>query len=200
MDIARLVVRPPAGADALRTGIWLLDRGLWPVVVSAPDDPASSSPGKAPLRKDWGRKRPSVEKLRRTLSLASVRGIGLLLGPRGKVVDLEIDDPVRAEPILKRLFPAGIAETLGWRSARGEHRLFLWDRRLPDLSRNSVVVLGDGAIELRLGGEEKQVAAVCPPSIGTDGKPRRWNGVWKIAPLPEELIDELKGIEKDRRV
>ena len=29
-----------------------------------PDDPASSSPGKAPLRKDWGRKRPSVEKLR----------------------------------------------------------------------------------------------------------------------------------------
>ena len=128
-------------------------------------------------------------------SIAGIRaGIGLLLGPRGKVVDLEIDDPVRAEPILQRLFTAGLAETLGWRSARGEHRLFLWDRRLADLSRNPVVVLGDGAIGLRLGGEAKQVAAVCPPSIGTDGNPRRWNGVWRIAPLPGELIEELEGM------
>lgn len=198
MDIGRLTVRLPPDADALRTGIWLLDRGLWPVVISGPDDPRASSPGKAPLRKDWGRKKPSVEKLRALYRWHPVAGIGLLLGPRGKVVDLEVDDRERAASFLERLFPSGPPETLGWRSARGEHRLFLWDDRLSGLAATSVISFAGGAVELRLGGEEKQVAAVCPPSVGTDGLPRVWNGIWTILPLPEVVVSELERLSHDR--
>jgi len=34
----------------------------------------------------------------------------------------------------------------------------------------------------------KQLGAVCPPSPGADGRPRRWNGIWEIASCPEVLI------------
>lgn len=198
MDIGRLTIRPPAGADALRTGIWLLDRGLWPVVISGPDDPKASSPGKSPLRREWGLKKPSVEKLRAIYRWYPTAGIGLLLGPRGKVVDLEFDHPEWAAPFIERFFPSGLPETLGWRSARGEHRLFLWDSRLSELAATSVVTFAGGAVELRLGGEGKQVAAVCPPSVGTGGVPRTWNGIWRIAPIPEAIISELKRRSDDR--
>jgi hypothetical protein len=40
-----------------------------------------------------------------------------------------------------------------------------------------------------LGAGGKQVAAVCPPSPRADGTPRRWNGIWEIAPCPEVLVD-----------
>ena len=193
-----MTIRPPAGADALRTGIWLLDRGLWPVVISGPDDSRASSPGKSPLRREWGLKKPSVEKLRAIYRWYPAAGIGLLLGPRGKVVDLEVDDPERAASFLERLFPSGLPKTLGWRSARGEHRLFLWDSRLSELAATAVVTFAGGAVELRIGGVEKQVAAVCPPSLGTDGVPRRWNGIWRILPIPEAVISELERLSHDR--
>lgn len=198
MDIGRLTIRLPLDADAFRTGIWLLDRGLWPVVISGPYDPKAPSPGKSPLRKDWGRRRPSVEKLKALYRWHPDAGIGLLVGPRGKVVDLEVDDPERAASFLERLFPSGLPKTLGWRSARGEHRLFLWDSRLSELAATAVVTFAGGAVELRIGGVEKQVASVCPPSIGTDGVPRKWNGIWRIFPIPEAVISELKRLSHDR--
>jgi hypothetical protein len=114
-------------------------------------------------------------------------------------VDLEVDDPARAEPFLERLFPDGAPETLGWRSARGEHRLFLWDARLPALAPASVVSFEDGAIELRMGGEEKQVASVCPPTPCIDGSPRSWNGTWRIARFPEPLIAKLERIAREQK-
>lgn len=191
MDAGLLTTRLPPGADALRTAIWLLDRGLWPVPVSPTNDTRHSSPGKSPIGKAWGMRRPTVEQLRATYRWHRGAGIGLLLGPRGKVVDLEVDDESKAAPVLARIFPAGVPETLGWRSARGKHHLFLWHDRIREHPLPAVVDLGDGAVELRLGGHGKRIAAVCPPSIAADGKAREWNGVWKIAPFPEELFAEL---------
>ncbi len=60
--------------------------------------------------------------------------------------------------------------------------------RLSELAATAVVSFAGGAVELRVGGVEKQVAAVCPPSVGTDGVARRWNGVWRIFPIPEAVI------------
>jgi hypothetical protein len=57
-------------------------------------------------------------------------GVGLLLGAAGRLVDVEVDDRVLAEPVLTRLFPGGLPETLGWDSSRGSHMLFLYDERL----------------------------------------------------------------------
>jgi hypothetical protein len=80
---------------------------------------------------------------------------------------------------------------MGWRSARGEHRLFAWDDRLAGSVRTAVASLADGALELRLGAHGKQVASVCPPSVTSEGVPRAWNGCWRIAPFPEELFAAL---------
>jgi hypothetical protein len=120
----------------------------------------------------------------------------VLLGPAGGIVDLETDEPAAAAVELRRIFPAGVPETMGWRSARGEHRLFASDDRLGGLARTSVVSFGDGALELRLGAPGKQVASVCPPSVTTGGAPRLWNGCWRIAPFPEELFLALREAQR----
>jgi hypothetical protein len=123
--------------------------------------------------------------------------VGVLLGPAGGLVDLETDEPEAGAGELRRIFRAEVPETMGWRSARGEHRLFAGDDRLAGSVRTAVATLGDGALELRLGAHGKQVASVCPPSLASEGVPRSWNGCWRIAPFPEELFAAL--LEAERR-
>ncbi len=174
--------------DALGTSLWLFARGFWPVAITPPDDARSPNPGKAPIGRDWGARRLSTRALFAIHGRNPGAGVGIVLGPASGVVDLEVDDPERAGPILEELFPGGMPQTLGWTSRRGEHRLFRWDDRL-SVARTSVVHLAGGALEFRLGAGDKQAAAVCPPSRRTDGVPRCWNGTWEVAPCPEVLID-----------
>jgi hypothetical protein len=184
-------VRSLPPEDALGTALWLLGFGLWPVAISPPGDSGWASPGKSPIGKGWGIKRPSAGTLKRTFARHRRAGVGVLLGPAGGVVDLETDEPEAAAAELRRLFPEGLAETMGWRSARGDHRLFAWDDRLDGLAPTSVVALGGGALELRLGGRDKQVASVCPPSLTAEGTPRVWSGCWRVAPFPAALLSAL---------
>ncbi len=173
--------------DAPGTALWLAGRGLWPVPITPLDDPLSSNPGKAPLGRGWGARRLSTRALFAIYRRHPAAGIGIILGPAAGVVDLEVDDRVQAGPLLAELFPGGPPMTMGWSSSRGEHRLFRWDDRL-GRAGSAVVHLAGGAVEFRLGSGGKQLGAVCPPSPGADRKPRRWNGVWEIAPCPEVLI------------
>jgi hypothetical protein len=113
------------------------------------------------------------------------------------VVDVEVDDPERAAPLLERVAPAA---TLGWRSARGDHRVYAWDERLGRLTDKAVVYLVGGAVELRMGAAGKQLAAVCPPTVGTNRRRRVWNGVWEVAPFPERLLAELERAEGEKSV
>ena len=191
----------PAGppGDALGTALWLLGRGLWPVPMSPPDDRHSPSPGKAPLGRGWGKAKPSPARLRAVYRHHPGAGVGLLLGPDAGVIDLETDDPEAAAAELRRLFPAGMPPTMGWRSERGEHRLFAWDERLRGLGLPGVVTLAGGALELRLGGAGKQVASVCPPSMSAGGRARTWNGCWFIVPLPRELAAQVRRLGRSRR-
>src|SRR5262245_34829765 len=174
--------------DALGTALWLYGRGLWPVPITPPDDPLSPNPGNAPLGRGWGARRLSTRALFAIFRRHPWAGVGLVLGPAAGVVDLEIDDRQQAGPMLTQLFPGGPPLTMGWDSSRGEHRLFRWDDRL-GRAGTSVVHLAGGAVEFRLGSDGKQLGAVCPPSPGADGRPRRWNGVWEIAPCPEVLVE-----------
>ena len=177
---------PPS--DALGTALWLVAQGLWPVAITPPDDDRSPNPGKAPIGRGWGTRRLSTRALFAIFGRHPRAGVGVVLGPASGVVDLEVDDPERARPLLGELFPDGPPPTMGWSSRRGEHRLYRWDDRL-SAARSAVVHLAGGALELRLGAGGKQVAAVCPPSPRADGSPRRWNGIWEIAPCPEVLVD-----------
>jgi hypothetical protein len=173
--------------DALGTALWLAGRGFWVVPITPPDDPLSPNPGKAPIGCGWGTRRLSTRALFAIFRRHPRAGVGLALGPAAGVVDLEVDDRERAGPLLAELFPEGPPLTLGWSSARGEHRLFRWDDRL-GRAGSAVVHLAGGAAELRLGADGKQLGAVCPPSPGADGRPRRWNGIREVAPCPEVLI------------
>ena len=114
---------PPPG-DPLGTALWLLARGLWPVAVSPPGNPRWPNAGKSPIGRGWGRRRPSPPGLRRLYARHPLAGVALMLGPVGGIVDLEGDDPAAAERAIAGLFPSGIPATMGWRSVRGDHRLF----------------------------------------------------------------------------
>ena len=177
---------PPS--DALGTALWLVAQGLWAVAITPPEDDRSPNPGKAPIGRGWGTRRLSTRALFAIFGRQPRAGVGVVLGPASGVVDLEVDDPELAGPLLGELFPDGPPPTMGWSSRRGEHRLYRWDDRL-SAARSAVVHLAGGALELRLGAGGKQVAAVCPPSPRADGTPRRWNGIWEIAPCPEVLVD-----------
>src|SRR4051812_20453637 len=148
--------------DALGTALWLVARGLWPVAITPPDDGLSPNPGKAPIGRGWGTRRLSTRALFAIFGRHPRAGVGVVLGPASGVVDLEVDDPERAKPLLGELFPDGAPATMGWSSQRGEHRLYHWDDRL-SAARSAVVHLAGGALELRLGTGGKQGAAGLPP-------------------------------------
>jgi hypothetical protein len=156
----------------------MLDAGLWPVACWPRE--------KRPIGRAWAATCPGRDRLVAVFELHRGAGVGVALGPAPGVVDFEIDAPAEAAALLERI---ELPPSLGWRSARGEHRLFLWDRRLEGVPGPAVAHLG-GA-ELRIGGAGKQLVSVCPPSVGDDGRCRRWNGVWQVAPLPESLLREL---------
>lgn len=187
-------MRPAPKRGALPTALWLLRSGFWPVPISARKDPHAGSPGKSPIGRAWGANAPARDGLMSTFARCPGAGVGIVLGPAAGVVDVEVDDPVAAAPILERVDPG---ETIGWHSARGEHRVYAWTERLAQLTEKSVVYLAGGALELRIGASGKQLAAVCPPTVGTDRRCRRWNGVWEIAPFPERLLEEIVGVRME---
>ena len=172
---------PPSSAR--ETAFWLLECGLWPVLVR---------PGmKAPVDRGWGLKLPSRDQLEAGFRRLPEAGVALLLGPQSGVVDLEVDDPLEAETVLSRLFPDGVPPTVEWESPRGTHRLFRWHPLMTGVP--SVITFADGALELRVGGEGKQVMSICPPTAGEeDGVPRRWRNVGTISPLPDGMMRCLR--------
>lgn len=180
---------PAPKRGALPTALWLLRSGFWPVVISARSDPLAGGPGKSPVGRGWGVRRATRDGLISTFARHTGAGVGIALGPAAGILDIEVDDPVAAAPVLERL---GLAPTLGWESARGSHRIFSWDERLGAVTDKAVVYLAGGAVELRLGAVGKQLVAVCPPTVGTDRKRRRWNGVWELAPFPERVLVEIE--------
>jgi hypothetical protein len=97
--------------------------------------------------------------------LAAGDNVGLLLGPESGVVDVEYDDEAGRD----QLSDFGVLDlpTPTWRSARGEHRLFLWEPWMPQSA-----VVKTGWLELRIGGRAAQ--SVLPPSRHPDGVAYEW--------------------------
>jgi putative DNA primase/helicase len=194
--------------EALRTpqavAARLLSKGLWPLPISSPRSGRKNA-GKAPLGKGWGLTRPTCIQIGDVIRREDA-GVGLLLGVEGRVIDIEVDDPEAAAPVLERMFPGGIPDTLGWESNRGWHKIFAWDGRLSKYGEAIIAghVLPGGktsgnlhyaGVEIRLGAlsperKGKQYQSVCPPSPRADGTPRRWIGT-EIQTLPESVFLDL---------
>ena len=177
-------LRGPPPPTARATAAWLLDHGFWPVLVRPG--------GKAPAGRGWGLDRPTHSWLDAAFRRHPGAGVGILLGPAAGVVDLEEDDPAAGPAALAGLFPAGVPATAGWVSARGRHRLFRWHPGLAGLP--AAVPLAGGVLELRAGGDGKQVMSVCPPTPAADGTPRRWADLGVVRPLPDGLVERLRAL------
>jgi hypothetical protein len=184
--------------SALDTALELQRRGLWPVVlypigatIRTKDGPKRAT-GKEPIGKAWGTSRPTEDALRRAFVAHPGAGIGIVLGPNGGVVDIEVDG-AEGERSLLELFGGEQVETLGWSSHRGPHRLFQWDDRLADIDprhRAKLTLQKLPGLEFRFG-QNMQAQSACPPTVGENGEPRRWNAFDAIAALPDAVIQRL---------
>lgn len=196
----------PVRESAESTALLLLARGYWPTVVH---------PGeKRPIGDGWGLSRKTADELRLLHERYLGAGVGVCLGPDrapdgGWLIDLEGDGPMAADSLAK-LFDGEIVETTGWSSVRGSHNLFVAAEDFLDRMMNAGATEGRGHgksgvwklaeypdLEFRIGGcfpdgRTKQVHSACPPTPGTDGNPRQWNGVKTLARLPKAASDNLR--------
>jgi hypothetical protein len=198
--------RTPPETDSIEaTALWALEASVWPVLISAIDEDVPSA-GKAPVGKEWGKRRRPAASWKAELRKNPRRNVGLKLGAEGGVIDIDVDDLELAKPVLARLFPDGLPPTLGWYNAGGKfHLLFQYDPRLAAFGKTIIKgqrrpdgkIVGNPnylGIEIRIGaapGADKQIQSVIPPSLLADGSRRRWNGNRAILPLPESVFRDL---------
>ncbi len=173
------------------TAIRLLDMGLWPIPI-VPGSKAPIADATAPKGEQWGVVPWTERDLRDLYDFTPGAGLGLLLGPAGTIVDLECDGPEGLDS-LASLLGGEIVETLGWSSTRGPHHIFRYDPRMgryPSIVKHASLP----GLEIRLGSTGKALQSNCPPTLGTDGEPRRWNGCRDVASLPEAFYERLDAI------
>lgn len=198
MSAFTLKVPPSGGIDppALACALKMLGMGLWPVPISPIDDPGPSA-GKRPMGEGWGLTRHTPDSLHAFYRANPRAGVGLKLGKDGGVIDLEVDDPATGGESVVTLFMGEDVPTRGWRSNRGPHRLFRWDDRLARYGKPILKIADLPGLEIRLGSADpggKQFQSVIPPSPLADGTPRKWNGMDRIAELPESFFVTLDPI------
>jgi hypothetical protein len=111
-------------------------------------------------------------------------GVGVLLGPRSGIIDIECDDE-EAEDEFFRLFDSEVPQTPTFKSTRGEHRLFAWRPDLPAPHKN---VFKLGNLEFRTGNGDKAAQTVFPPSGG-----RAWtiDPTTPVLELPERVLERI---------
>jgi hypothetical protein len=116
--------------------------------------------------------------------------IAVQLGAASGLVDIECDTPQAEAEILPLL---GGVKTATFRSARGKHRLFLWEASLSDKAFVHV-----GAIECRTGGNDKWAAAVFPPSTHwRNFQQHTWIDDSPPAPIPPALLAKIQALKSE---
>ena len=115
--------------------------------------------------------------------------IGLLLGPKSGVIDVELD----GDDAKQAWLDLGLGElwTPTYTAGRGPHRLFRWSEDLPAVAVKKVL-----GIEVRIGNDGRAAQSVLPPSTHHTGKTYEWvSGMSPdevdLQPLPEKLLNLL---------
>lgn len=151
------------------------------------------SPGKHPRISEWQKKASNnLKQVERWVQKWPQMNLGLQLGPRSGVVDVEYDDDegrATAEELLPDCF------TPSYQSCRSIHRLFLWEEGLPDQA-----VMTVRGLEFRLGGD-KGAQSLVPPSRHHSGVSYGWlPGLSPddvdVQPLPQTLRNLLQQQEQ----
>lgn len=145
------------------------------------------TPGKHPVGKGWGDTATVDEDvLADWFDGEKNRNIGVLLGPKSGIVDIEFDCEEGRETAEK--FGLDKAYTPTYTSKRSTHRLFKYDARLPDMA-----VVKINGLEIRIGGGKKASQSVMPPSAHASGASYSWvegmsHADCEVAEIPRELL------------
>jgi P4 family phage/plasmid primase-like protien len=218
-------VSPKPSGQALKTAIGLARRGFWAIPIYRPGiERKGKEPtkGKEPIGYEWGVERRDEATLRQMFDRYPGSGIGIGFGPNrapggGWLIDLEGDGEHAAES-LRTLLGGEEPDTPSWASTRGNHVIFVADgERLLSLLKAAGAKEGNQErigvwhlpelpdLEIRVGGYKtgkvvKQVQSVCPPTRGTDGKPRTWTVSPRtpVAKLPEAVYAFLESIGREK--
>lgn len=145
--------------------------------------------GKVPLIEAWQNAASNVpETLDHWWSMWHDANVGVQLGPRSGIIDIECDTK-EAEHALAELFAGNMPVVPTFQASRGKHRLFRWS---DDLPAQAVVKFKlheadpeAHTIEIRLGGGKLGAQSVFPPSKHATGSTYRW----LVHPDDAELIE-----------
>ena len=217
-----LSVRPDNSPSATMKRLY--DQGFWPIAVypkgARVPSRSNLAEGKEPIGSKWGLERWTPQRWDAEDARIGGVGVGVCLGPgRGPggtwLVDIEGDGP-EAEESRAKLFGDIDIVTLGWNSVRGRHQLLIADlARLAEIMPGLKDLESKGAtstgvyksdtlpgLEMRIGGYKvnggnqivKQIQSVVPPTPGTDGRPRVWNGCNSVGDAPETFYAVLAAL------
>lgn len=139
---------------------------------------ACATPGKHPAGGDGWQHRATCDEdsIASWLEGDDRFNIGIRLGRESRIIDVEVDTP-EAQEVLEQ-FGLHEVDTPTYQASRGEHRLFRFDDRLPD-----VAVVKVGGLEVRTGGGGRAAQSVAPGSWHKSGKQYEW--------LPGKSIDDV---------
>lgn len=146
------------------------------------------TPGKHPISPAWQETATDQEEIIASwFERNPLANIGLLLGPKSGVIDVELDSK-EAKAAWNEL-NLGEVYTPTYTSGRGPHRLFKWTDDLPRVSIKKPL-----GIEVRLGGDGG-VQSVLPPSRHHTGEYYQWVDGLSPDDVPlAELPDKLKAL------
>lgn len=146
-----------------------------------------ATPGKHPVLNAWQNKSTIDEdELAQWLDGSKNYNIGVQLGEKSGIIDIEFDSD-QGRKTAER-FGLDKAYTPTFTSKRSTHRLFKWDRRLP---QQAVYKLA--GLEIRIGGGKKGAQSIMPPSSHASGASYSWvEGMspddCDVAEIPRELL------------
>ena len=145
------------------------------------------TPGKHPIGAAWHLSATcDEEKVMSWFEEGGNINIGVLLGQKSGIIDIELDDDAAKEAWNS----LGLGEiwTPTYTAGRGPHRLFKWQDGLPPVAVKKVM-----GMEFRLGNDGKASQSVLPPSTHHSGAKYSWvHGMSpedvEIADVPEKLL------------
>lgn len=153
---------------------------------------ACGNPGKHPSGGDGWQYRATCneEEIAEWFATGERFNIGIRLGRESGIIDVEVDGE-EAQEVLER-YGLNLIATPTYRAARGEHRIFKFSDRLPDVA----VVKVEGVLEVRTGGGGRAAQSVAPVSWHGSGVQYRWLEGLSIddvepAELPAEFLEAV---------
>jgi len=173
--------------NARDTALELMARfGFWPVAIH----PGSKIPigwSKAPAK-------PTEESIKATFAAYPDAGVGLVLGGGAGIIDIEFDGPEAGSSMEKLMGDKWPVEGMcfGWTSPRGLHQIYKYDDRLARYGRDVIMMASLPDLEIRIGGINGPLQSNCPPTPGSDGRPREWTTAdYPTGTLPDAFFAYL---------